>query len=81
MMLSINSVLALTDPCFRILASVHGIVNNMNKVERGTLAYMQICLEQTDDLKIQVTEQIPHAALAITPRIIDAKVQRPDASI
>jgi hypothetical protein len=80
-MSSINRVTTLTNPCFQILASVQSVINNMNKVERRTFAYVQICLEQADDLKIHVTEQVPHAALAITPRIIDAKVHRPNASI
>ena len=76
-----NRVFALTDLCFRILSSVHGVVNHMNKVGKATLAYVQICLKKANDVKIQVTEHVPHATLAITPRVIDAKVHRPDASI
>jgi len=60
---------------------VHGIVNNTNKVERTSLAYVEICLEQANDVKVHVTEQVPHTALAIAPRVIDAEVHRPDTSI
>ena len=42
---------------------------------------MQICLEHANDVEIHVTEQVPYAALAITPRVIDAKMHRPDASV
>ena|SRR6266702_2610976 len=44
-----------------------------------TIAYVQICL--ANDAKMHVMEQVAHAVLAITPRVIDAKVHRPDASI
>jgi hypothetical protein len=75
-----NRVLALTDPCLRILSSVSNNMS-MSTDERRALAYVQICLEHANDVKIHVTEQVPHAALAITPRVIDTKVHRPDTSI
>ncbi len=44
-----------------------------------TVAYVQICL--ANDAKMHVMEQVAHAVLSITPRVIDAEVHRPDASI
>ena len=46
-----------------------------------TRTYVQICLKQTDDFKAHVTEQVPHAALTIAPRVVDAKMHCPDANI
>jgi len=42
---------------------------------------MQICLEQANDVEVQIAEQVPYGTLAITPRVVDAKVDRPNPSV
>ena len=42
---------------------------------------MQICLEQANDVEVQIAEQVPYGTLAITPRIVDAKVDGPNPSV
>jgi hypothetical protein len=55
--------------------------HNLEASKTAPSTYVQICLEQADDVEVQIAEQVPHGTLAIKPRVVDAKVHGPNPSV
>ena len=63
---------------------MYGVRQNRSAVSKFTKwppTYVQIGLEQTNQVEIHISEQVPHATLAISPFVVDAKVDSPDPSV
>lgn len=59
---------------------MYGVRQNISAVSKFTKwppTYVQIGLEQAHQVEIHISEQVPHATLAISPFVVDAKVDSP----